>query len=397
MEQKKAKTWSLKLDTVFLAIFLLLLGIGLINLLSASSAEASLYKKTPYFYFKAQCIRAGIGVGLIAIIYFLSYQTLRRLAPVALGASLVLLVMSFLPFFRIPEMETYRWMIIHGVYIQPSEFARVGVVFFMAWSLSRCGTLVEDFWYGFAPHFLLLVIFGMLIVLEKDLGGAVIVAGLIILMCFLSGMARGYFVAFFIMMVAAFWYYVVNYGYRMDRIMGWLDPFADPLGKGYVIIHSFFAFANGGIFGVGPGQSIEKLFFIPEVHTDLVFAVVGEELGLIGVVLVSLLFLALAIRGFMIARSASNLFDYYLASGASLIITLPAFVNIGVALSIWPAKGLALPFFSYGGSNMVASCIAIGLVLNCAKRSLKKGEERPDSLAPRLSFQEARANLNNET
>ena len=178
---------------------------------------------------------------------------------------------------------------------------------------------------------------------------------------------------FFAVLSLSTFYFIHNYGYRLDRISGWLDPYADPQGKGYVIIHSFYAFANGGIFGAGPGQSLEKLFFIPEVHTDYVFAVVGEEMGLVGVVLISGLFLALAVRGFKIATSATTLFDFYLASGASMMIVFPAFVNICVALSILPAKGLALPFFSFGGSNMVASCMAIGLLLNCAKRSRKRG------------------------
>jgi cell division protein FtsW len=251
---------------------------------------------------------------------------------------------------------------------------------FMAWSLARCGEMAKDFWYGFMPHLMILVVFGLLIVLEKDLGGAIIIAVLIIALCFLSGLPKIYFVIFTLFLGLCTWYYITSYGYRLDRISGWLDPFADPQGKGYVIIHSFYAFANGGIFGVGPGQSLEKLFFIPEVHTDYVFAVVGEEMGLVGVILVSGLFLGFAYRGFMIGKAATNLYDYYLACGAAMIITLPAFVNIGVALSIWPSKGLALPFFSYGGSNMLVSCMAVGLLINVAKRAIRKTDQ--DALRP---------------
>jgi cell division protein FtsW len=380
MEKRMEKSRGTKLDTLFLAIFILLLGIGLINLLSASSAEASLYKKNPFFYLEAQCERALIGLGVIVLIYLIPYKKLRMCSPIAIVLSFVFLLLSFTPYFREPESETYRWIIIGGFSFQPSEYTRIGVVMFMAWSLSNYGEMAKDFWYGFIQPLVILLIFGSLIVLEFDLGGAVIVAGLIVFMCFLSGLRMAYFVAFAILLGISTWFFIVNYGYRLDRIKGWLDPFAYPQGAGYVIIHSFYAFANGGICGVGPGQSLEKLFFIPEVHTDYVFSVIGEELGLIGVTIVSGLFLGLAVRGFMIAKAAVNLFDYYLASGATLVIVLPAFINIGVALSVWPAKGLALPFFSYGGSNMIVSCMAIGLVLNVAKRSLRKDPRgSPDS------------------
>ncbi|MDR2340327.1 MAG: putative lipid II flippase FtsW [Deltaproteobacteria bacterium] len=361
------------IDTMLLSIFFLLLGIGLANLLSASSAIAQLYKQDPYYYLKAQSIRALAGLGLIVAIFFVPRERLRQLAPWGLIATLIILLLPFVPSLRDPQTETYRWIRVMGISVQPSELARVGVVLFMAWSLSRCGNLAKDFWYGFAQHMVILVIFGLLIVLEMDLGGAVIVCGIIIMMCFLSGLRYIYFLLFFLLLGLGFYYYVSDYGYRIDRISGWLDPFADPQGKGYVIIHSFYAFANGGVFGVGPGQSIEKLFFIPEIHTDYVFAVVGEELGLIGVTLVSGLYLAFAVRGMMIAKAATNLFDYYLACGATLIIALPAFVNMFVALSILPAKGLALPFFSYGGSNMLVSCMAVGFLLNVARRGARKG------------------------
>ncbi|MDR2199043.1 MAG: putative lipid II flippase FtsW [Deltaproteobacteria bacterium] len=374
-------------DAFLLSVFLLLLGIGLVNLLSASAAQAALYRFDAYYYFENQAIRALIGLGLVVLIYFLPGGFLRRISPAALVGSLVLLGLSFLPYFRDPEMVTYRWIRIFGVSVQPSEFARVGVVMFMAWSLSRLGDLVADFRRGFLPHLLLLAVFGFLVVLQKDLGGAFIVAALVVGLCFLSGMRSAYFLIFAVILGVAGWYYIVNFGYRVNRISGWLDPFADPQNKGYVILHSFYAFANGGILGVGPGQSLEKLFFIPQVHTDYIFSVVGEEMGLVGVAAVAGLFLTFVFRGFHIARAAGSLFDYYLACGATMMIALPAFVNMAVALSILPSKGLALPFFSYGGSNMLVSCLAVGLLLNVAKRTFRKEEPSEGEYVSRLSME----------
>jgi cell division protein FtsW len=327
----------------------------------------------PYAYLRAQALRAALGVGLAAVVWLLPLKVLRDASPAALLVCLGLLILSFTPFFRDPLDKTYRWIYISGTSIQPSEFARVGIVMFMAWSLSRAGELARGFRHGFLPHLLVLTVFGLLIVFERDLGGAVIAAAIIVAMCWLAGLRGAYFALFGALLAIAVYYFVIEYGYRMDRIRGWLDPYADPAGSGYVYLHSSYAYANGGIFGAGPGQSLEKLFFIPKIHNDYVFAVVGEELGLIGVILISGLFLGFAVRGFMIARAASSLYDFYLAAGCSMVITLPAFVNIAMTLSILPAKGLALPFFSYGGSNMLTSCVAAGLILNVARRCRRRG------------------------
>jgi cell division protein FtsW len=178
------------------------------------------------------------------------------------------------------------------------------------------------------------------------------------------------------------------HSYRLDRITGWINPWADPDKTGHNIIQSYYAFANGGIYGLGPGQSQQKLFFLPEPYTDYIFAILGEELGLIGVILTGFLFLALAGRGFMIARAAKNLSGVYLAAGMTLCIIIPAFFNMLVSLSLVPSKGLTLPFFSYGGSSAVVSCAAVGIILAVNSQSqLRMREQSALAMPDTRSYQ----------
>jgi cell division protein FtsW len=362
------------LDTITLSILLLLAGVGLSTLLSASYLRADLYESGPYYFFVSQAKKLGLGALIILFLYFMPTRVWSAGALAVTAVSLVLLILAFVPGFKVEIMGTARWIKIFGFKFQPSEAAKIGVIVYMAYSLSRKGELARGFYYGFLPHVSVLALFGLLIVLGKDLGGAIVIAGIILALSYVSGLRKFYLALIGGVLASGVWYFVVNYGYRMSRIMGWLDPEADPQGAGYPILHSFFAFANGGVTGLGPGGGMEKQFFIPEIHTDYIFTVVGEEMGLVGVIFVCGLFLALIIRGLMIARSATSLFDFYLATGAVMVIGIPAFINMGVALSIWPAKGLALPFFSYGGSNLLVSCCAAGILLQVAAQGRREGE-----------------------
>jgi cell division protein FtsW len=384
MEEAQKK---LHLDTVTLSIFLLLAGTGLAVLLSASYLKAELYHETPYFFFLSQAEKLAVGLLIITVLYYFPTKIWNNAGAMFVTAfSLILLVLALIPGLREEVVYTSRWITLFGVKGQPSEFAKIGIVVYMAYSLSRKGDLARGFFYGFLPHIAVLALFGLLIVLGKDLGSAIVAAGIVLSLSFVSGLKKSYLALIVLLLSIGVWYFIVNYGYRMTRILGWLDPEADPAGAGYVILHSFFAFANGGVFGVGPGGGMEKQFFIPEIHTDYIFTVVGEELGLIGVIFVCGLFLALVIRGLMIAKAATNLFDFYLAAGASMIIGIPAFVNMGVALSIWPAKGLALPFFSYGGSNLIVSSMAVGILLQVAAQGKRDLEKEGTSLIGKKSL-----------
>ncbi|MDR2611381.1 MAG: putative lipid II flippase FtsW [Deltaproteobacteria bacterium] len=372
----------LRQDTVLVSVVILLAGIGLATLLSASYLRAELYEKDPYFYFNSQALRFAVGAACGFAAFLVPVRFWMKAGPVVGVLTVLLLLLPLVPGFQASASGATRWISLGGLSFQPSEFAKVGIIIYMCWSLSTKGELARGFWYGFVTHSAVIGIFCGLILLERDLGGAVVACVIICGMSFASGLRWSYVALFAGIVSVACWQFVSAYGYRVARIRGWLDPWADPTGAGYVILHSFYAFANGGIFGTGPGEGLEKQFFIPEIHTDYIFTVVGEELGLAGVLLVAGLFLAYALRGLWIAKASPGLPGYYMAVGAALAVGVPAFINMGVALSLWPSKGLALPFFSHGGSNLVASLVCTGLLLRVAADGWMDHESGGAAAAP---------------
>ncbi|MDR1608660.1 MAG: putative lipid II flippase FtsW, partial [Deltaproteobacteria bacterium] len=352
------------LDTVLASLVFILMSLGLVMLLSASYPIGETKEGDPYFYITRQLQHAGLGLIAMLFLWKTPYQYWLKMGNIILGISAFLLVLVLVPGIGITAGGARRWLPFFS--IQPSELAKIAVVIFVARSLSRKGEMANTFSHGFLPQFLVMLIFAGLIILEKDLGGAMIIVALVIGLLFLTGLRQIYFFVLALMAVPAVWVLISLFRYRMDRIIGWRNPWLDPQGVGYPILNSFYAFANGGLTGVGPGASTQKLSFLPEVHTDYIFSIVGEELGFLGVVGVAVLFLLLCCRGFQISLMAKDLGGFYLAPGLTMVIILPAFLNMGVALSIWPAKGLPLPFFSHGGSSLLVSCVAIGLLLNIA-------------------------------
>jgi cell division protein FtsW len=363
---------GIPLDTVLSSLLVVLFLSGLVMLLSASYTPGEIGMGDPYYYIIRQLKHAVLGIAAIIALWRIPYQFWLKLGMPILVFSIILLVLVLVPGMGIKAGGATRWLAFAS--IQPSELAKLAVVIYIAKSLSQKGELVNTFSYGFLPHFLVMILFVGLILLEKDLGGALIISTLIMTMLFVAGLRFIYFIVLALAAVPSLWGLITLFQYRLSRISGWFDPWSDPQKSGYSIIHSFFAFANGGIAGVGPGASTQKLSFLPEVHTDYIFSVVGEELGYIGVVAVASLFLCLCCRGLQISRLARDLGGFYLAPGLTLVVGLPAFLNMGVALSLWPSKGLPLPFFSYGGSSLLVSCAAMGILLNIAGQGRLAGE-----------------------
>jgi len=303
---------------------------------------------------------------LMMILKNIPYQFFCRLAYFWLFIAIAGLILVFVPGVGKEVSGSSRWVRLGFISGQPSEFAKFALVTLLASSLAAKQEKIKSFAYGLAPHLIVLGIFFGLIVMEPDLGTSLILVVITMSLLFVAGVRVSYLLALFSMLIPVIAFLIMRHGYQLRRIMAFLAPWDDPFGAGYHIIHSFYAFSLGGLTGVGPGAGREKLFFLPEPHTDFIFSVVGEEWGFIGVTVVSLLFLCLVWRGIVIALNAYDLEGTYLALGLTLIIGVQAFLNMFIVTGLLPTKGLALPFFSYGGSSLVMNFVCVGILMNIA-------------------------------
>ena len=357
---------STPIDAFLLILVLALAGLGLMMLLSASTFTAEQKYGDPYYFFQPQVRNMLIGLVLMLGLSRIPYQFWAKLAYPVLFASMGLLLLVFVPGIGHSANSANRWIQMPGFTFQPSELAKLAVVIFLAYSLSRKGEKNSSFFYGFVPHLLIVGALSSLILAGRDLGTAMCVAVIAFTMMFVGGSKIWHMLVLAAASVPMVYYQIVSHEFRVRRIMAFLDPWADPEKSGYHIIHSFYAFATGGLWGQGPGGSMQKLFFMPESHTDFIFSVVAEETGFIGVTLIAILFLVLVIRGVSIARSAPDFCGVYMALGCTMIVGLPAFFNMCVVTALVPTKGLPLPFFSYGGTNLLICFAAMGLLMNIA-------------------------------
>jgi cell division protein FtsW len=368
-EDVKAKA---RWDYPLLLVSLCLVGLGLVMVFSASSMLAEKRFGDPYYFFRPQVIYAGLGLALMLLIRRIPYQFFLRCAYPLLFLTIAALILVLIPGVGHQAGGAYRWLRLAGVSFQPSEAAKMVLVIYLAYSLAAKQERIKAFAYGLFPHLVVLGVFMGLCLMEPDLGAAVIMAGIAVFMFFVAGVRLLHLLGLAALAAPLVFLLIVQSPYRLKRIAAFIAPWEDPLGSGYHIIHSFMAFASGGWTGLGPGGGRQKLFFLPEPHTDFIFAVVGEELGFVGVVCVALLFLILVWRGIHVALNAYELQGAYLALGLTMIIGLQAFTNMAVVVGLLPTKGLILPFFSYGGSAMVVNFACLGVIMNIA------GQDRED-------------------
>lgn len=355
-----------KWDYIMLLVALGLTALGLVMVLSASSLLAEKRFGDPYHFFRPQVVYVLLGLMVMMICRKIPYDWLCRSSYLMLGIIILALVLVLIPGIGHRVGGASRWLRFGGISLQPSEFAKVVLVIFLAYSLSAKREVIRSFFVGLVPNLIILGLLVGLVVVEPDLGAAVIMTVIAGIMFFISGVPLRYLTSLALLAIPVVYLAVVRSPYRLKRITAFLTPWDDPLGTGYHIIHSFMAFASGGLTGVGPGAGKQKLFFLPEPHTDFIFSVVGEELGFVGVALIALLFLILVWRGFSVSLNAYELQGSYLALGLTLIIGLQAFMNMAVVVGLMPTKGLILPFFSYGGSAMLVNFICLGLIFNVA-------------------------------
>jgi cell division protein FtsW len=367
---------------------LLLLCLGLVMVYSASIAMAEAEKASafrPHYYLVRHAIYLAIGIFAGCVVFQVPVATLQRLAPVLFIIGGFLLVLVLIPGVGRVVNGSRRWIPLGFMTMQPSEFMKLFAVLYAADYTVRKAAFMHDFKKGFLPMAAVMVFTGAMLLREPDFGALVVITAITMAILFLGGLNWRVFAGLLVVLAISFVALIVSSPYRMQRIFGFMDPWADPFGKGYQLSHSLIAFGRGEWFGVGLGGSVEKLFYLPEAHTDFLLAVVAEELGLIGVGFVLALFALLIFRAFAVGREAMMREKYFaalVAQGIGVWITVQAFINMGVNMGLLPTKGLTLPFMSSGGTGIVVNCMAVAILLRIdyenrhSSSSARKGVSR---------------------
>jgi cell division protein FtsW len=288
----------------------------------------------------------------------------RKIVYPLLVVTFSLLILLLVPGIGHKVGGATRWLKWAGFSFQPAEIAKFTMAIYMAYSMSKKGSEMGYFSRGLLPHLIITGILMLLVVRQPDLGTAMIIGLWVMIVLFVGGARFFQLVSIVIISSPAVLWLIYQAEYRMDRLWAYLNPWKDPTGLGFQIIHSFLAFGSGGLFGAGLGNSKQKLFYLPESHTDFVLSIIGEELGFIGVFSVIVLFGILIWRGIKIALNAKDLYSTYLALGLTCLLGLQVLINMGVVMGLLPTKGLTLPFISYGGSSLVLNLFSIGILLN---------------------------------
>jgi len=355
---------------------LLLVALGLAMVYSASIAMAEASAHTGYhawYFLVRHALFIAVGFVAAAIAFQIPTKAWQRLAPWLFVVGVALLIAVLIPGVGKSVNGAKRWLPLYVVNVQPSEFMKLAAVLYAASYATRKAAflhagepLKHTLLRGFAPLFAVMVATGWLLVQEPDFGALVVIVAIAFGILFLGGLDWRLFVGLAMLLPIALTAIMIAAPYRLQRLSGFLDPWADPLHKGYQLSHSLIAFGRGEWFGVGLGSSVEKLLYLPEAHTDFLLAVIAEELGFVGVAMVVLLFAWILYRAYAIARQAARLerpFAALVAWGIGVWIGVQAFINMGVNMGVLPTKGLTLPFLSFGGSGIVANCVALAILL----------------------------------
>jgi cell division protein FtsW len=348
---------------------LILLGLGLVIIYSASSVLAADRLGDSHHYLKRQGLFCLLGLCLLIVGKNIPYTLYRKLTYPLLFFSLALLVLLAVPGVGVKIGGATRWLRFGPISFQPSELAKLSLAMYLAYSMAKKGPDMVSFSKGLTPHLLVAGMFIALILVEPDLGTSVIIGGWVLILVFVGGVRFHHLLSVLLLSVPVLFWLVWQADYRLKRWWAFINPWEDPQGLGFQIIHSLLAFGSGGVFGVGLGNSKQKLFYLPEPHTDFIFSIVAEELGLLGFATIILLFSVLIFRGIRIALNAPDLYGSYLALGIVTFIGLQVMINAGVVMGLLPTTGLALPLISYGGSSLVVNLLGIGILLSISARN----------------------------
>ena len=356
------------MDWWLAAVVLTLLCIGLLMVLSTSGVIGERLAGDKYLFFKRQLVFTAIGSVALIIAARLPRRFIDGLAYPSLFLAFLLLLACITPF-GLRVNGASRWIPVGGFSLQPMEFARIALVLYLAYFMSTKQDLVKTFIKGVIPPFAVTGVLCCLLLLQPDFGGAMVMITLLFFMCLVGGTRFLYLFLTIALALGSAAMLVMVSPYRMRRLLAFLDPFKDALDTGYQLVQSLYALGSGGLFGLGMGNSMQKMLYLPEAHNDFIMAVVGEELGFVGITLIMLLFAMLFARCYRIIMGQSVLRDRLTAFGITLVIALGAVLNLAVVLGMAPPKGVAMPFLSYGGSSLIASMICVGLLLNYSRTS----------------------------
>lgn len=353
--------------------------IGVIEVFSASSVYAFTTYDNSFWFFERQALYAALGLGALVLTARMRYSAWRRLSVPFLVISVALLLVALHPASGTSAYGASRWITFGPLTLQPSEFAKLAMVAFAASVLSRKGTRLEDWMHVALPLGPVVLLVAGIVLLQRDLGTTVILVGTVLLMLFVAGVRMKYLLVTGLAAVAATAYLIAGTAYRRARLLAFVDPWKDPRFTGYQLIQGLIALGSGGWFGVGLGASRQKWQYLPNAHTDFIFAVLGEELGLIGELIVLVLFGVMIYAGIRIAMRAPDSFGRLLAAGITGWIGLQAVVNLGAVTGLLPITGVPLPFVSFGGSALIVTLAAVGVLTSIARGSQggRRGASRP--------------------
>jgi cell division protein FtsW len=347
-----------------------LLALGMTMVLSTSYLHSQERYGDGTYFFRKQLVAMAAGMIALVTCAIVPSTLYRRFAYPLLAVSFIILIMVLVPSIGVSRGGARRWIPFPGFVFQPSELAKLSVVFYLAHSMAKKEELIRTFSVGVLPHLMVGGVFAVLLLLEPDFGTALILTTLLYFMLFIGGVRVRHLLATALLALPVLAYVMMTAEYRLRRLMTFVDPWSDATGSGFHIIQSLIAFGSGQLLGRGLGESRQKLFYLPEAHTDFIYSVIGEELGLLGALVVLALFGVIIVRGLRLTAKIEEPFDQYLAFGLTVLLGLQALIHMGVVMGLMPTKGLVLPFISYGGSAMVINLMEAGILLGLSRRRL---------------------------
>ena len=370
-------------DPVMTACVVALVAFGVVMVFSASAVFADSRYDNPFHFLIRQSVFAVLGLGVCFSVARFDYHGYRRWTYPVLAVAALLLLTVVLGLGR-SAGGAARWIQVGPINIQPAEAAKLALILWLAYSLSKKAEQIRSFEIGFLPHALVAGFLMLLCLKQPDFGSAVMMGVLTFTLLFTAGARLGYLLGAVILAAPAVYALIAFSPYRMKRIQAFLAPFEHRYGIGYQIAESLMSFGAGGATGVGIGDSRQKLLFLPEAHTDFISAIVGEELGFVGIALLLSAYVVLVLRGLRAARDAADDYGTYLAVGITMFLGMQALTNLAVAMGMLPTKGLVLPFMSYGGSSLLVNCAAMGILLNVSRpREVEEVAEEEEAPAPK--------------